>query len=352
MFNLNELIRKNIAELRPYSSARNEYAGSQGIFMDANENALGSPSDQPLNRYPDPHQRQLKKRISELLKIPAPQIFLGNGSDEVIDLLIRAFCEPNQDKLIILPPTYGMYTVAANINAAKIIRVPLTHDFQIDTPAVLEKLALKPKLLFLCSPNNPTGNCFQEKDIKKLLANFEGLVVIDEAYVDFCARQNYLSWLKQYKNLVIIRTFSKAWGMASIRLGMAFASADIIDILTQLKYPYNVNAITQEAALRALDNIDQQKKMIKQLLSERDKLSQALSRLEIVEKVFPSDANFLLVRFHDARKVYQAMLQRKIILRDRSQLIHCDNCLRITVGTPRENQLLLEALLSYTKQGK
>ncbi len=342
-FNAAEILRENIRNLSPYSSARDEYSSSTGIFLDANENSLGTPGAALYNRYPDPAQKEVKKRIGELLKCREEHIFLGNGSDEAIDLLIRAFCEPGRDSILIMPPTYGMYAVAANVNNVGVREVPLTPEFQIDAAAVLAS-AQDSKLLFLCSPNNPSGNLLDRNSIIELLNRFSGLVILDEAYIDFTGDAGFLSELNTYPNLVILRTFSKAWGMASLRLGMAFASPDIISVLNRIKYPYNVNGVTQRIALDVLNNEILMTRQVDLLIRERDRLSRELRRYDFVQMVFPSDANFLLVRVEDADSLYEFLLQNQIIVRNRSRQLHCENCLRITIGSEYDNQALLDIL--------
>jgi len=346
MVDLNRLVRRNVAELKPYSTARDDYNGAIGIFLDANENSLGSVTERPFNRYPDPHQDALKKQIAVIKDVNPEQIFLGNGSDEVIDLLMRVFCRSDVDKIMILPPTYGMYAVAATANDIGIVSVPLMPQFKIDLPAVL-KQTRNVKLIFLCSPNNPTGNCLNQSEVFDLLQKFNGIIVIDEAYIDFAPQKSFLPRLKEFKNLVIMQTFSKAWGLANLRLGMAFADPQIIEWMSRIKYPYNISGLTQEIALSALARIEQKDRMVETILSERARLVQALEKLMIVEKVFPSEANFLLVKLREVRRVFGYLINQKIIVRDRSQAVHCDNCLRITVGTPAENDILIAKLKEF-----
>jgi len=338
-----KLVRKNVRELEPYSCARDEYTGNKGIFLDANENSLGSVLKIDLNRYPDPRQLELKARIAAMKGSDISRIFIGNGSDEVIDLLIRAFCEPGQDRIMIMPPTYGMYKVAADVNNIPVFEIPLTKDFQIDSENVLANSA-DVKLIFICSPNNPTGNCLRDEDIENILRNFEGLVILDEAYIDFAADRSWLPRLNQYQNLVIMQTLSKAWGLASLRFGMGFADPQIIEILTKIKYPYNVGGATQQLVLEALSYFNKKDEMVQQILSERNRLIQQLAQLDMVEKIYPSDANFVLVKFKNAKRVFNYLIQKQIIVRDRSAVIHCENSLRITVGTPAENDTLISAL--------
>jgi histidinol-phosphate aminotransferase len=341
---INKLIRENIQNLKPYSSARNEYSGSTGIFLDANENSLGSVISLNLNRYPDPLQKELKKRIADIKQISTESIFLGNGSDEAIDLLIRGFCIPGIEKIMIFPPTYGIYAVSAAINEVDVIELPLTEDFNLNADRILDLKDDKIKIIFICSPNNPTGNCMSRKIIRDVLSQYNALVVIDEAYIDFSDELSWITELDQVDNLVVLQTFSKAWGLANIRLGMAFANPEVIQVLNRIKYPYNVNGITQQYALEALDRFSQKEKMVKKILAERKFLKRELKMLPMVSKIYPSQANFLLVKFDKAREIYKSLLNNKIIVRDRSNVILCDNCLRITVGSPEENRYLVDTL--------
>lgn len=345
MKSLNQLIRKNILQLKPYSSARDEYTGEEGTFLDANEN----PFNTPYNRYPDPHQRRLKGMIAELKEVDESQLFLGNGSDEPIDLIYRAFCEPGIDNVISIDPTYGMYQVAADVNNIAFKKVLLTSDFQLDTTALLAAADENTKLLWICSPNNPTGNCFKQEDIVTLLNKFSGIVVLDEAYIDFSPDKSFLPHLKEYPNLIVLQTFSKAWGMAGIRLGMAFARTEIIQILSKIKYPYNVNILTQQKAMELLtQNKDKTEEWKELLLNQREFIKKELEKFSFVKTIYPSDANFLLIKVDEAKKIYRFLANQEIIVRDRSSVALCDGCLRITVGSPEENQLLLEALKEYT----
>jgi len=341
MFELEKLVRKNVLKLKPYSSARDEFQGSASVYLDANENPY--PASQ-YNRYPDPHQLKLKQRISEIKNIPVDQIFLGNGSDEPIDLLIRAFCEPGIDNVLIPQPTYGMYTVSAEINNVAIKTVKLTPDFDLDVAEVQQAVDLNTKLIFLCSPNNPSGNLLSFEKVKEIISGFSGLVIIDEAYIDFTIHQGFLPLLKQFPNLVVLQTLSKAWGLAAIRLGMCFANKDIINVLNKIKPPYNISLLSQNAAVEGLQKIEQKNVWVKELISQRMWLANELTQIKSVKKVYPSDANFLLVKISNARKVYNQLVSRGIIVRDRSNVILCEDCLRITVGTPLENQTLLKEL--------
>ncbi|KIC91498.1 histidinol-phosphate transaminase [Flavihumibacter sp. ZG627] len=344
MFNLSDLIRPNIRDLVPYSSARDEFKGEARIFLDANENSLGSPLTKWYNRYPDPMQWAVKEKLSVIKGVAPQNIFLGNGSDECIDILLRAFCEPAVDNIIIVPPTYGMYEVSANINNVKVKKVSLTPGFQLDLPALEEAVDDNTKMIFLCSPNNPTGNSLMREDIEMLLNNYFGIVVMDEAYINFSRQRSYVQELEDYPNLVVLQTLSKAWGLAALRVGMAFASESIINVMNKIKPPYNINQASQELALKALDEVEQVNEMIRILVQERTRLEQELPRLPVVEHVYPSDANFLLVKVKDAKALYQKLLDKGIVVRDRSNVILCDDCLRITVGTEKENTELLDAL--------
>jgi len=346
MIDFNALVRPHILNLKPYNTARDDYSGRIGIFLDANENSLGSTVTDSHNRYPDPHQVELKAKVATMKGVKPDQVFLGSGSDEVIDLLIRIFCEPGRDKIMVLPPTYGMYAICAAANNVDVISVPLNKSFTINTPQVL-KNAADVKLLFLCSPNNPTGNCLSEPEIAEILKNFAGIVILDEAYIDFAPGRSWLPRLSRYPNLAIMQTFSKAWGLANLRLGMAFADPAIINFLSWIKYPYNISGLTQELALKALQNESSKDKMVKLILAERKRLGKELTKLPIVQKVYPSDANFLLVKFGGAQSVFEFLIKQQIIVRDRSRAVHCDNCLRITIGTPEENKILIAKLKEF-----
>jgi len=345
MFNLQNIIRNNIKNLTPYSSARDEFKGEASVYLDANENSLGSPLMKWYNRYPDPYQWKLKDVISTVKGIAPENIFLGNGSDECIDLLYRCFCNPGKDNIIICPPTYGMYEVSANINDIVIRKAPLQDDFQLDLIHLENLIDAVTKIIWICSPNNPTGNSINHHDIEMLLNNFSGLVVVDEAYINFARQNSAVSLLADYPNLVVLQTFSKAWGLAALRLGMAFASTDIITILNNVKPPYNVNQATQELAMKALEEVGQVNDMIREIVSMRNALAEVFNSLPSVEKVYPSDANFLLVKIKEARKVYEYLLTKGIVVRDRSNVILCEGCLRITIGTEKENTLLVDALI-------
>lgn len=343
-FDLNLLVRDNIKSLKPYSSARDEFKGEANVFLDANENSFGSPLTRWYNRYPDPLQWQVKEKLAAIKGVPPEHIFLGNGSDECIDLLIRAFCIPGEDNILICPPTYGMYEVSADINDVRVNKVPLTPNFQLDLEGIEAGVDDNTKIIFLCSPNNPTANALERQDIEIILNNYFGIVVIDEAYINFSASGSFSRELSAYPNLVVMQTLSKAWGLAALRVGMAFASIDIINILNRIKPPYNINQASQELVLKALDEVDQVNEMIREIVQQRELLRKSLLSIRHVRHVYPSDANFLLVKVDRAREVYQALLQDGIVVRDRSQVILCDDCLRITVGTPAENQSLVESL--------
>lgn len=341
-FDLQKLVRSHIADLQPYSSARDEFDPVDGdvVYLDANEN----PFDNGVNRYPDPQQRKLKEVIARRRGVAANQLLLGNGSDEVLDLIFRAFCIPNQDKIIVMPPTYGMYRVLANINCIFLDEIPLNNDFQLVTKDILNQISSQTKAIFLCSPNNPSGNSFRREDILTLLQSFTGLVVIDEAYIDFSTQKSLVSDLSSYPNLIITQTLSKAYGLAGIRLGICIASEEIINILNKIKPPYNINSLTQERAISALEDWDTTQRQITQLIAERKGLFAQLEKISFVEKVYPSDANFLLVRVDDANKRYAQLIQNNIVVRNRSKQVGCENCLRFSVGTPQENQILIETL--------
>lgn len=347
MFNLEALVRPNIKFMKPYSSARDEFKGQADVFLDANENSLGSPLLKWYNRYPDPLQLELKSKITSIKNVPADQIFLGNGSDEPIDLIYRCFCEPAVDQVLVFPPTYGMYEVSAQVNNVEVIKVPLLTSFQLDLEKIEESIQANTKVIWICSPNNPSGNSIDRKDIEMILNNFDGLVVVDEAYINFSKQKSFLTDLNDYPNLIVLQTFSKAWGLAGIRLGMAFASKEIISYLNKVKPPYNISAPVQELAMKALDEVEQVNEMILSLVELRNSLAKELEQLDQVLTVFPSDANFLLVVFRDAKNMYAHLVKQGIVVRDRSQVILCDNSLRITVGTEMENKKLIEAIQEY-----
>ena len=343
-FDLNSLIRNNIRNLKPYSSARSEFSGTAKVFLDANENSLGSPLTKWYNRYPDPQQIQLKEKLSFIKKISPDEILLGNGSDECIDLLIRAFCEPKEDSIIICPPTYGMYEVFGHINNVEVKEVPLLPDFNLHLEAIETAIDEHTKIIFLCSPNNPTGNNLNREDIEMVLNNFNGMIVLDEAYINFSRHRSFVPALKDYPNLVIMQTLSKAWGLAALRIGMIFANQEVINVLNKIKPPYNINGASQELAIGALDNLEEVNTMIRETIEHREELVKALQQIYIVEKIYPSDANFLLVKVTRANEIYAFLKERGIIVRNRSNVILCDECLRITVGTSGENEELVKAL--------
>jgi len=348
-FNLNNLLRENIKKLVPYSSARDEFKGEASILIDANENPFGSPLNHNYNRYPDPLQHQVKAKLSSIKGVPAENIFLGNGSDEAIDILYRAFCTPGVDNVILVPPTYGMYEVSANINDVAFKKVNLTADYQLDLDGIANAIDAHTKLIFICSPNNPTGNSIRRQDIETVLNNFQGLVVVDEAYINFSAVKSFTQELAEYPNLVVLQTLSKAWGLAALRLGMAFASKEIIAVYNKIKPPYNINQATQDIVAEALNNVDQVNDWIKETVSEREKLVRELLELDYVQYITPSDANFILVKMEQPREIYDYLVQYGIIVRDRSKVELCEGCLRITVGTPAENRTLLEKLNQINK---
>lgn len=341
--NINKLLRKNISNLQPYSSARSEFKGEASIFLDANEN----PFNAPFNRYPDPLQHKLKDAIADIKKINADRIFLGNGSDEPIDLLYRAFCEPRIDNVVAIDPTYGMYQVCADINDVAYRKVLLDDNFDFSASLLLEASDEHTKIIWLCSPNNPTGNSLNSQEIHRLIKDFKGIVVVDEAYIDFSAELSFLNYLDEYPNLVVLQTLSKAWGSAAIRLGMAFASTEIIQVLNKIKYPYNINILTQEQALRAIQNKDQVYEWVETLLAERKKLIDALYNIPFIKHIYPTDANFVLIKVDDANACYQYLMKHSIIVRNRNSVSLCAGCVRITVGTQEENAALIENLRAW-----
>ena len=345
--NLNKLVRDNIKRLKPYSSARDEFKGEASVYLDANENAYGSPLPDHFNRYPDPLQWHLKQELVKIKGVPAENMFIGNGSDEVIDLAYRIFCEPAKDNVIICPPTYGMYEVSAHINDVDIKKIPLRPEFQLDVEGIVAAIDEQTKLIFICSPNNPTGNNMNFMDIKFILNKFDGLVLIDEAYINFSRQKSFITELLGYSNLMVMQTLSKAWGLASLRLGLGFASRDIIDLFNKVKPPYNINEASQLIAIDALQGHLQVNNWIREIVTERDRLKEELTALPFVKKVFDSDANFLLVRVEEADPLYQYLSDNKIVVRNRSRERMCENCLRITVGTPQENKILVETLHKF-----
>jgi histidinol-phosphate aminotransferase len=359
-FNLQKLIRENIKNLTPYSSARHEFTGKASVFLDANENAFGSPGSSPFgeagvrsksyNRYPDPLQWQLKFQLSRIKGVPAENIFVGNGSDEVIDLAYRIFCNPAKDNVIVCPPTYGMYEVSANINDVQIKKVNLSQDFQLDVEGILNAIDDNTKLLFICSPNNPTGNNMNRADVEVLLNNFPGIVIIDEAYINYSKQKTFIQELTEYPNLIVMQTLSKAWGLAALRLGLCYASMDIIDVFNKVKPPYNVNEASQQLGLQALQDTTTVNDWIRQTVELKAILVNAMKPLAYVEKIFESDANFILVKVKDANALYDYLAASEVIVRNRSKDVHCANCLRFTIGTPAENTILIKLLTSYEQQ--
>ncbi|MBQ8058468.1 MAG: histidinol-phosphate transaminase [Prevotella sp.] len=344
MRTLQELTRPNIWSLAPYSSARNEYSGHVAhVFLDANEN----PYNAPFNRYPDPLQGEVKQRLAKIKGVPEECIFLGNGSDEAIDLVYRCFCEPKKDNVVAICPTYGMYEVCADINNVEYRQVMLDEHFQVTAEKLLAATDSNTKVIWICSPNNPTGNNIYREEIMKVIEQFDGLVIVDEAYIDFSSEKTILQQLASHPNLIVLHTMSKAWGSAAIRLGMAFAQKDIIDIFNKVKYPYNVNLLTQEQAIKRLDDKISVEKWVNMLLLERGRLMQAFAELPICEKVYPTDANFFLAKMTDAQKIYDYLVNKGIIVRNRTRITLCNNCLRVTIGTKDENGELLGALRFY-----
>lgn len=339
-FDLKKIIRPNILALKPYSCARSEFKGEASVFLDANEN----PMNGPYNRYPDPLQVALKKKIAKIKNVRPEQIMLGNGSDEPIDLIIRIFCEPKEDNVVAMDPTYGMYQVCADINNIEYRKVLLNDNFDIDGDKILATVDSHTKVIWLCSPNNPTGNLMSRKEMLKIVNGFSGIVVIDEAYIDFSSEQSWLADLDKYPNLIVLQTFSKAWGMASVRCGMAFASEEIIRFFNNVKYPYNLNFLTQSFVSEQLDHEDRKKEWVRTLLNQRRYLIEKLQELPLVQKVYPTDANFVLVKVHDANAVYTHLVNKGIIVRNRNTVSKCLGCLRITVGTQAENDDLLSEL--------
>ena len=346
-FELDKLVRPNIKTLKPYSSAKDEYTGDAKILLDANENSLGSPLTKWYNRYPDPYQQKLKEKLAFVKQIEANQIFIGNGSDECIDILFRTFCEPGKDNIIICPPTYPMYEVSANINDVQVQSAPLLSDYQLNLAHIEQLVNDQTKIIWICSPNNPTGNSLDRIDIETILNHFNGIVVVDEAYINFSKQKSFVQSLIDYPNLVVLQTLSKAWGLAGLRLGMCFASPQIIGFLNKVKAPYNINIVTQELALQALEEVGQVNDMIKLLVDMRNALAQVIASMPHVIQVFPSDTNFILVKIPKARELYEYLLSHGIIVRDRSALELCEDSLRITVGTEQENTLLVDAMYEW-----
>ena len=339
------LLRKNIQSLEPYSSARDEFKGEASVYLDANE----SPYNAPYNRYPDPLQLKLKTEISKIKHVSVENIFLGNGSDEAIDLVYRAFCEPREDNVVAIEPTYGMYKVCANINDVEYRKVLLNADFQADAKLILKATDNNTKVIWICSPNNPTGNLIDKVTILEILNSFHGIVVLDEAYIDFATKESYSIQLDKFPNLIILQTFSKAWGSAAIRLGMAFASKEIISVFNKIKYPYNVNVLTQEKALETLKNEKEVEKWVETTLAERKKMIDELEKLKNVQHIYPTDANFVLVKVDDANATYKYLVEKGIIVRNRNSVSLCLGCLRITIGTKGENETLLRELQNFSQ---
>lgn len=346
-FSLDKIVRNNIKNLVPYSSARHEFTGKASVFLDANENAFGSPLPEKFNRYPDPLQWQLKFQLARIKGVPAENIFIGNGSDEVIDLAFRIFCNPGVDNIIICPPTYGMYEVSANINDVAFKKVNLRENFQLDVEGILNAVDENTKLLFICSPNNPTGNNMKREDVEILLNSFPGIILIDEAYINYSRQRSFIQELTEYPNLIVMQTLSKAWGLAALRLGLCYASMDIIDLFNKVKPPYNVNEASQHLGLEALQDTDTVNNWIKQVVEEKKLLIKELQQLSYVQKIYPSDANFILVKVADANELYDYLSGKEVIVRNRNKDVNCKNCLRITIGTPEENSILINLLKSY-----
>lgn len=340
--NIADLQRENIKNLQPYACARSEFKGNASVFLDANEN----PMNAPFNRYPDPLQVTLKEKIAKLKGVRPTQIMLGNGSDEPIDLAIRIFCEPKEDNIISVDPTYGMYEVSADINNVAYRKVLLNDDFSLDAAKVLEKVDSHTKLIFLCSPNNPTANLLDKAQMRRIIEEFQGIVIVDEAYIDFAPEASWLKELDKYPNLLVLQTFSKAWGLASVRCGMAFASEEIVGFFNKVKPPYNLNFLTQNFVLKALDQAERTQEWVEMLLEQRRIMVEALQELPCILHIFPTDANFILVKTTDATGIYQSLIQQGIIVRNRSSVSLCNGCLRITIGTAQENAMLIEAMKS------
>ena len=346
-FELGNLVRENIKSLKPYSSARHEFSGKASVFLDANENAYGSPLGLSYNRYPDPLQWQLKFQLARIKGVPAENICIGNGSDEIIDLAYRIFCNPGKDNVIICPPTYGMYAVNADINDVEIRKLNLTAAFQLDVESILQATDSNSKLLFICSPNNPTGNNMKRPDVELLLNNFPGIVIIDEAYINYSKQRSFIQELTEYPNLIVMQTLSKAWGLAALRLGLCYASLDIIDLFNKVKPPYNINEASQQIALEALGNTKQVNEWITEVVQQKESMGIELINSSFVQTVYPSDANFILVKVDDADQLYKYLAANEIVVRNRNKETGCENCLRISIGTPEENENLLSALKKY-----
>jgi histidinol-phosphate aminotransferase len=346
-FDIKKVVRPNIETLKAYSSAKDEYTGEANVLLDANENSLGSPLTKWYNRYPDPYQKKVKEKLAFIKQIKAEQIFLGNGSDECIDILFRTFCEPGKDNIIICPPTYPMYEVGANINNIAIKSAPLLPNFQLNLAHIEQLVDAHTKIIWICSPNNPTGNSLDRIDIETILNHFNGLVVVDEAYINFSKQKSFAQSLIDYSNLVVLQTLSKAWGLAGLRLGMCFADASIIKYMNKVKAPYNINIVTQELALAALEEVGQVNDMIQHLVDMRIALAEVIASMPHVQEVYPSDTNFLLVKIPQATQLYHYLLTRGIVVRDRSSLENCSDSLRITIGTEQENTQLVDAMADW-----
>lgn len=342
--NVENLVRKNILALKPYSCARDEFQGEASVYLDANEN----PMNAPYNRYPDPLQWKLKQKIAKLKSVNPSQIMLGNGSDEPIDLVIRIFCEPLVDNIVAIDPTYGMYKVCADVNNVEYRKVLLNDDYSLDATRVMNAVDKHTKIIFLCSPNNPTGNLLNRNEMKHIIQNFDGIVVIDEAYVDFSPEQSWLVEINTYQNIIVLQTFSKAWGLASVRCGMAFASEKIISFFNKVKYPYNINILTQQFVEEQLENTDRKEEWVTILLGQRTYLVEQLNKLPLIQTIYQTDANFVLVKVEDANAIYRYLVDLGIIVRNRNTVSLCLGCLRITIGTQQENDTLLQALKAYT----
>ncbi|MFN8428677.1 MAG: histidinol-phosphate transaminase [Spirosomataceae bacterium] len=346
--NFEALIRPHLLALKPYSSARDEYSGTEGIFLDANENPFESVTGESHNRYPDPYQWEIKKKLAGIKNVQPENIFLGNGSDEPIDLIIKATCEPKENNILILPPTYGMYKVCADIQQVEVIEVPLSADFQIDMDGVFDTVNTATKIIWVCSPNNPSGNLIEPGSILQLIKAFpEKLIVVDEAYIDFADTASFIEKLEEFPNLVVLQTFSKAWGMAGLRLGVAYCNPFLIKILNKIKYPYNLNILTQHKLLEALGNEKVKNEFVKVIIKNREELESKLSGFSFVKNIVKSDSNMLLVKFEKAKELFESLLDKKIIIRDRTNVILCEDSLRITVGSQEENQKLLDEIVGF-----
>ncbi len=348
-FDLQKLVRDNIQKLTPYSSARHEFTGKASVFLDANENAYGSPLPDRFNRYPDPLQWQLKFQLASIKGVPAENVFVGNGSDEVIDLAYRIFCTPAVDNVIVCPPTYGMYEVSGNINDVAVKKVNLINHFQLNVEGILAAVDDNTKLIFICSPNNPTANNMRREDVEVILNNFSGIVIIDEAYINFSKQKTFIQELTEYPNLIVMQTLSKAWGLAALRLGLCYASMDIIELFNKVKPPYNINDASQQLGVAALKNIDLVNEWINDVVKQKEWLIKEMGNFTFVKTIYPSDANFFLMKVNDAAKVYTYLSDNEVVVRNRSKDPGCDNCLRVTIGTPEENQQLIQLLKNYNQ---